>query len=164
MVLHDLGQRFNSPTVNLFIPAEDYLLLLENLKENLSAQMTDVTGDNSYPIGLLNGKVHLYFMHYSSFNEAKQAWLRRSKRIKFNNLFVILVEKDGCTYNDLLKFDLLPFKHKLALVHKNYPEIRCTKVIHGYEKADEVGYITNSTKWGSHIYDQIDWVSFLNQK
>lgn len=164
MVLHDLGQKFNSPTVNLFIPADDYLSFLENLKDNLSAPMTDITGDNPYPIGLLNGNIHLYFVHYSSFNEAQKAWLRRSKRMNFDNMFVILVERDGCTYNDLLKFDMLPFEHKLALVHKNYPGMTCTKVIHGYEKVSEIGYITNSTKWGQHIYDQIDWVSFLNQK
>ncbi len=31
VILHELGERFNSPTVNLFFKAEDYLKFLENL-------------------------------------------------------------------------------------------------------------------------------------
>lgn len=165
MVTHDLGQRFNSPTVNLFIKANEYILFLSHLKDNLNANIIDVTGSNSYPIGLLNGKIHLFFMHYNSFEEARDAWIRRCRRINYNNLFLVFIERDGCTYQNLLDFDNLPFGKKVALVHKSYPQIKCAKIISGYEDKNEVGFITNKIGLlGRHIYDKYDWVSFLNSK
>ena len=164
MVLHDLGLRFNTPTVNLYFKADEYILFLQNLKNNLSADLRDVTEDNPFPVGLLNETVHLYFMHYKSFKEAEEAWYRRCRRVNWDNLFIVFVEREGCTYRDLLSFDRLPYKNKVALVHKTYPEIKSAKVIPGYERANEVGQITDTMRGGRHVYDLFDWVDFFNQK
>ena len=56
-VLHDFGMRFDTPTINLFIPFPDYIKFLTNLKSYVSKDIEDITGDSSYPIGLLGEAV-----------------------------------------------------------------------------------------------------------
>ena len=42
VILHELGERFNSPTVNLFFGAEDYIKFLEKLDYYLSQTLERV--------------------------------------------------------------------------------------------------------------------------
>lgn len=163
MISHDLLQPHLSPTVNLFMCPKDYISFLSHLEECLSSEMHEVVGDCAYPVGELNG-CQIHFMHYHSFDEAARKWKERSKRINFENLLVIFVERDGCTYDDLLAFDKLPFKNKVAVVHKSYPEIKSALVFPGYENSAEVGKITDWTSRlsGRKIYDKVDWITILN--
>ena len=163
MISHDLLQPQLSPTVNLFMYPKDYIKFLSHLEECLRSEMHEVDGDYAYPVGELNG-CHSHFMHYHSFDEAARKWKERSKRINYENLLVIFVERDGCTYNDLLAFDKLPFKNKVAVVHKPYPEIKSALVFPGYEHSTEVGKITDwaSCLSGRKIYDKVDWIGILN--
>lgn len=52
-ILHDLGMKFNSPTINLYIPFPDYIEFLENLEYYLSVPIKDITNNSKYPIGWL---------------------------------------------------------------------------------------------------------------
>ena len=54
-VLHDFGMRFDTPTINLFIPFPDYIKFLTDLKNYVSKDIEDITGKSPYPIGLLGG-------------------------------------------------------------------------------------------------------------
>ena len=54
-VLHDFSMRFDTPTINLFIPFPDYIKFLTDLKCYLNKEIEDITGDSPYPIGLLGG-------------------------------------------------------------------------------------------------------------
>ena len=113
----------------------------------------------------MNGKIGINFIHYTTFDEGVEAWIRRSARINFKKMYFILVETDGCTYEDLQRFDNLDYPHKVALVHKPYPNIKCAFQIKGYEK---IGAVTDSYKYYKILpiryYDQFNWTEFLNQK
>lgn len=164
MLSHDYGERFMSPTVNLFIYPKDYILLLKKLADLRNRKIVDITGSNNYPIGLLDEIIKIHFMHYPSFKEAKEKWVERYNRINYANLYVILIERDGCTIDDLLEFDNLPYKNKIAITHKDYPEIKCAKKINGYEDCNEVGTITDFNGFfGKRYYDRIDWPAFLSK-
>lgn len=54
-VLHDFGMRFDTPTINLFIPFPDYIKFLSDLKRFVNKEILDITNGSSYPIGLLGG-------------------------------------------------------------------------------------------------------------
>lgn len=54
-VLHDFSMRFDTPTINLFIPFPDYIKFLTDLKCNVNKEIEDITADSPYPIGLLGG-------------------------------------------------------------------------------------------------------------
>ncbi|WP_081713027.1 DUF1919 domain-containing protein [Bacteroides neonati] len=163
MVTHDLGIRLNSPTVNLFMYPSDFISFLENIETNLSASIEDITGDSPYPIGLLNNSIPIHFLHYVSFNDAVNCWKRRAERVNLNNLYIVLVERDGCTFNDLKRFDALPYSHKVILSHKQYKNIQSARLIAGYEEQNEVGLITEyNGSWGKRHYDRFNWLQFLN--
>lgn len=173
-VSHDFHQRFNSPTVNLSIDFPDYISFLKDLSQYLDQDFTDIS-DTKYPVktlqsvprALLGGSdgVKMYFVHYKTFDEGVAAWKKRAKRIQWNNLYVVLQEIDGCTEQDIREFDALPFKHKVAFVHKFYDGVKCQYVIGGHSHLGYVGNMTVYNGWGYHReYDKFDWPSFLNQK
>lgn len=163
VIAHDCGLRFNSPTINMWIPAHEYIMLVSNLKEELEGKLEDITNEASYPIGLLNGKIHIHFIHYHSFDEVETKWKSRLRRVNYDNLRIVMTENDGCTYEDLVAFDKLPFKHKVVFTHKPYPEIKSSFYIRGFEKLGRVAYVMG---WkglgGKRNCDTFDWVKFLN--
>ena len=54
VMYHDLGQRFRSPTINLSIPPDEYIVFLEHLREALSVEPQDAgRSSRGYPIGEL---------------------------------------------------------------------------------------------------------------
>lgn len=162
MVVHDYNQPHLSPTVNLFIKPTDYLNFLNNLDRCLEAEVIEEQSEKPYPVGSVDGN-KIYFMHYHSFSEAKAIWYKRAKRVNKENLLVILVERDGCTYEQIKAFDELPYKNKVAVVHRPYPDIKSAVVMPGCEDSGEVGRITDwNSIFGRREYDEIDWVSILN--
>lgn len=109
--------------------------------------------------------IHVYFLHYQSFKEGVESWKRRAERIHWDNLYVVLSERDGCLETDLQEFDLLPYLKKIAFTHIDYPSISHSFLIHGFEKSKELGNIMDyQGMLGRKYYDQFDWVKFLNQK
>ncbi len=95
IIYHDLGLQFCSPTVNLRMDPADFLTLLENLEAFFAADVEEEFMEGvQYPIGRLTipggASIRLDFMHYSTFQEARQKWNDRKKRVDLNNLFAIL--------------------------------------------------------------------------
>lgn len=164
-VAHDFRLPFNSPTVNLMIPPAEFITYISDLGHYISAPITALESDKGWPVALLGGEIHLNLVHYNSVEEGAAAWHRREKRINVERMYFILVETDGCTHEDLRAFDALPYKHKVALTHKPYPDIRCSFCIKGYV---DVGAVTDSYRFDKILplrrYDQFDWMKFLKQK
>ena len=163
-ILHDLGQRFNSPTVNLFLYPKDFIKLLKNLKYYMSLDLNFVKEDGIYyPIGNLDG-IKIYFMHYKTEEEAKQKWDSRKARINYDNIFVLMTDRDGCTYEDIKEFDKLPYKNKVILTHIEYPEFKSAFYIKGYEKENQLGHIYEflDDNVGEKHYDEFDYVEWFN--
>lgn len=167
MVLHEFGLPFNSPFVNLWIPPSDYIYLLQHLKELISKEIIDVSDkypNIHYPIGELGGKVTLYFMHYKTFSEAIETWKRRTARMDFNNLRIILVERDGTTIEHLRQFDQLPYPHKVSLTHSAHYELKSCFALKGCtdKEKKQLAFPYEFSGWfGRKYYDQFNWVQFL---
>ena len=163
-ILHDLGLRFNSPFVNLWLKPDDFIRFLTNIKYYLGCEMTFIREAGiSYPIGLLDD-VRIYFQHYHSEEEAKEKWLERSKRINLDNLFIMFTDRDGCTYQNLCDFDALPYKNKLVFTHVPYPELKSAFYLKGWEKESSVGdcFEYKSPLSFKKYYDDFDYISWFN--
>ncbi len=163
-ILHDLGMRFNSPFVNLWIQPKQFIKLLSDLELYMNADLEFISEDGiEYPIGKIND-VNIYFQHYSNCEEALDKWNKRKERINYDNLFVMLTERDNCTYDDLVSFDLLPIKNKVVFTRNEYPEIKCSFYIKGFENMNEVGNLFEYMphKVGKKYYDQFDYVNWFN--
>ena len=62
------------------------------------------------------GDIKITFMHYPTFAEAREKWLRRAARINQNKLFLVLTDRDGATAEHFARFDAMPHAKLGALV------------------------------------------------
>ena len=164
LLYHDYNMKFDSPFINLMIPTPQYVDLLRNIEKIETFELIDITPNgHRYPLGLLDSKYELHFMHYNSFKEAKDKWENRVKRIDFKKMYVILVETHSSQYQDLVNFDNLPLKNKIIVAHKLYPDIKSAISIKDYDGKNLNGEILwPMNRLGKTKYDQVDWLSFLN--
>jgi len=136
-----LGKQYRSPTVGLYFDPTDFLSFLSDLPRNLETEMTCDENHSiqmGYPIGVINNcKIHL--MHYKNFSAAKDKWNQRRARVNLRDAFYIFTDREGATYEQLQAFDRLPFEHKMAFVHKPYPELRSAVYVKGFEREGQVG-------------------------
>ena len=115
--------------------------------------------------------ITIYGVHYNNYDEFLSKWEERKKRINKNNLFIIMTERDGCKYEDLLTFDKLNYTNKIVFTHKKYDEIKSSYYVKGTENnsTDKKIHLTKSlTDYKSKIspfryIDDFDFVSWLNQ-
>jgi len=163
VISHDLGLKFLSPTVNLFMTAEDFIKFCEKLEHYLSVDIIEEIADTdrNYPVGKLED-ITLYFVHYQTFEEARAKWLERKKRVKLNNIRIFGCDRDGMTADLMDRFDKLPYP-KVLFTHL---PIKRSNIyyIKGYEKEKEVGFVLEGIGWrGKRIIDQFDYITFLNE-
>lgn len=152
-IMQDLGIKYNSPTLGLYIWTPDYIEFVSNLRYYLTeAKLTFVEhskyplGDERraswshwYPIGLLDGKVEIQFLHYHSEREAAEKWYRRAARVNWNNILVIGMEQNLCTLKDIYDFDKLPYKKKVIFTSRNLPDVKSNIYLNMFDGRDEVG-------------------------
>ena len=124
VIYHQLGLEFTSPTINLYMNPSDFIKFCANLKFYLGLELVEVKDKKyNYPIAKLED-ITIHMVHYNSFIEAKQKWNERKKRINFENIYIICLERDGCSYEDIEAFDKLPFKNKVIFVKQDMPNIK----------------------------------------
>lgn len=164
IISHDLGQRFDSPTVNLFIPPFYFVRFLENLEEYLTLDL-DFTDQFHvpYPVAYL-GDIPIFFIHYKTREDAKNKWEIRKGRIHRENLFVMMTDRYCCPYEVLRRFDALPYQNKICLTKYDYPEFpSCVQI---EKRSDEccVGVITDIVSiTGKRMYQLgFDYIKWLN--
>lgn len=163
MILHDMQCRYNSPFVNLFIGAEDFLKFLKSPEEYLNAEPVEISSNMPFPVGRVNG-ITVFFMHYKSFDEARLKWIERSKRVDMDNLFIIMTDKNGCKEKHIAEFDKLPYKNKVIFTHIPYPQYKSAFYIKGFENEKECGVLSDDKPgfWKRRWLDDFDYVKFLN--
>lgn len=163
---HDLAHPFLSPTINLYLDGPDYIKFLKDLDSylNLEIEAHPQSDNYSYPLGLL-GDLSLHFVHYDSLAEAIAKWQERKERLNLDNLFVVATDRDGMTIDLISEFDALDYPHKVVFTHQDYPELQSAFYIPGFEDQGMVGELNLYRNLrGERLYDQFDFVSWLNQK
>lgn len=183
IIYNDLKVPFFSPTINLYIRPKDFVKFCNNLKLYIDLPLEEVPYNKEigYPVVKL-GDILLYCKHYNSFEDFRKAWERRIKRINWNNLFIIMTDRDfippvknnveitSCSEEVLKKFDNLPFKDKICIVkNKRYCNKykSCRQLLRGND-ANCVGIITNIISLnGKRMYQYVknyNYLDFLNRE
>ena len=170
VVSHDLGLPFRTQFVNLWMYPKDFIRYLSDLDYyNSIDEITFVPeserGIWNFPIGLIDG-MRIYFTHYKSEEEAVQKWNARKHRMDKNNLFIMMSEQNGCTKEDLIAFDKLPYENKVVFTQRPYADISSSFYIRGFENAKELGTILSFTSPISAVryIDQFPYVEWFNGK
>ena len=170
VVYRNNALEYMSPTCGMFIMPKDYIKFIYNLKEYLEYELKEVKLEDSihkeylkeidYPgiICKLND-IEIMFLHYKDFEEVKQKWERRSKRINFEKIIYKFNDQNYCTYDDLLKFEEFKAENKLCFTDKKYDNIN--SII--FTEFEKDGYILNDSK--EKIYKKyIDMYKYINER
>lgn len=162
---HDLGLKFTVPTINLIIKPSQYIKFISNLNKYKDADLVQTFEypHLSYPVGLLGGDIEIFFVHYKNFEDAKKKWFSRFQRINYDNVVFLLIEKDGCTKEDIIAFNNLPCKNKRIISHYDIPNLNNIWVVNKDRLKDEA---EDMTKWegmfGKRRYDDLNFVKWMN--
>ena len=171
IIYHNLGLKFSSPTINLFIKGQDFLLFATYFSKYIDCELAEKETDLDYPVGILLGEkyklpnIEVNFLHYKSFLEAKEKWLLRCKRVNLNNLYFIWEFYDTAYDVDLIKqFDKLNY-NTLSILHKVIDGVKNYEIANCYNNDEPTGKILQykSKFSGKRFLDEIDYVSFLNK-
>lgn len=171
-VYHQLGLKFLTPTINLYLYPADFLDLVNNLHFYLedSPLVEDQQAAKSFPVGLLGNRKHhirIYFNHAQTFKEAYDEWERRKQRVNYKNLYVIGGDAYGQPYSQaqLHAFDQLPVKNKVLLTGQAWPDVKSAYQIDHCNINGHLGQWFNQMESvrGSRYFEQFDYVNFLNQ-
>lgn len=166
IIYHDLGLKFNSPTINLSMDTDDFIKLVSNLKYYLEQEIYEIKDENyDFPCGMLED-IKIRFNHYKTFEEAVDKWNERKKRINWDNIFIMAIDGDNATYDSLKNFEELPYENKVIFTHKKYPEFKSSYYISGFEDKEGVGVLIYFKKkfFIRRYLDEFDYVSFLNNE
>lgn len=167
LYLHDLHQPFLSPTVNAGMVPSEFNKFLSNLDYYLSLEinMAPEEGGTWWQYGYV-GDVHVRFEHFKYFDEPREKWNIRRKRVNKSNLFIMMTEKDDCNYEDLVAFDKLPYKNKVVFTVREYPEIKSAFHLKGCvdPKTGQLGYAYEYPHWWSlsRYMEQFDLIEWFN--
>lgn len=168
IIYNNLGLEFKSPTINLHFSKDDFFEFVCDLKNYLSCELLEVIDSGKpYPVGKLtngNKTILVNFTHYNSFNEAKEKWNNRKKRIDFSNIYIIQILPKASA-EDINIFDSLPYENKM-LITANNPTGSKNVVLHDiflkhdYHSGEILEYKTKFSP--KRFIDDVDYVSFLN--
>ena len=141
IIYHDMHLQFLSPTINLYFDNEEFIRFCTYLDEYLSLAVEKcISIQKPFPVGVLHGShgdVHIYFMHYDSFEQAVAKWDERKERINYDNLYIIM-EAQKCSSAILAKFNDIPYANKVVLT-------------------DEIQDVANSFPIGDDFYGDSYW-------
>jgi len=169
------GLSYGSPFVNLMLFAPDYIDFLENFSFELLEKLEFIDQKNSkhidelqrlgifngsYPVGILDGKYELHFLHYESEADARDKWFRRLKRINRNR--IIFKFSDGDKFEDSMaaRFEALPFKNKVLFTAKEYSGI---KSVIALEKFKGTPRVHDEWKNSSHEFNITKFINTMHE-
>ena len=165
VITSELGEQFRTPTVNLFFAPSDFVKFASNIEHYFSCELIEVKNSmESFPVGKLDD-ITIYFMHYKSFEEARNKWNIRKQRVNFHNIFFMLSKHNGCTECDINNFLKLPFENKIVFTNDNADQGKNFVYVEEDKNEKEVGIMTDFVKpLGARKYDKyFDYVKWLNE-
>ena len=175
IISHDMGLKFLSPTINLYIRPEDFVKFVSDLDYYLSLELVEISHSAPYPVALL-GDLTLYLKHYKTFEEAKQKWEERCKRINRNKIYLMMTDRDfippnkerkACDRSVLENFNKLPYK-KVCFTGESYDDLKSCRVVKKNKDGNCVNIITDIVSYsGKRLYqyaEQFDYIKWLNSE
>lgn len=135
IIYSQLGMKFLSPTINMFIEDENFIKLVYNFKHYMSVEPEAITDRYVDPIDpnvvypkIKIDDIEVCCLHYRDCDEAIEAWNRRRVRVNFKNVFVI-----GNAWNMHFRRDLIdrlcsnPYK-TVVFTLEDYSYENCLKL------------------------------------
>ena len=183
LIYHRLGERFNSPTIDLTINTDDFCNFLANLDYYITQELIESTPlENGTPVGIIEGNssdipsIAINFTHYKTFEQGKNKWNQRKTRIVKDNTYVIMydigdmteADYNKCRYlsdESLKKFENFNCNNKVLLTRNPNCKSKYAHYIEpNYNGPFPLVYL-NRDITGLMTYEKkFDFVKFINKK
>jgi uncharacterized protein (DUF1919 family) len=149
-IYQDSGLPYLTPTIGLFFYSPCYIKILQNFhwinqpirfvskSKYEKANLLRETNNDFYPIGIIGDNAEIHFLHYKSDQEAQEKWTRRLAKLNYDNLLIMYSVRDLATDEHVEEFCKLPFKNKLCITSKAYPELKEVMQLKMYRKKIEL--------------------------
>lgn len=141
----DMGLRFDSPTVGLFLKGGDFVKFATNLHRYMAMEL-QVHWDEEYPVGKLDD-IEIHFMHYETCSQALQDWNRRRERIHWENIVLLCTDRDGFSAEDFALWTKLPYKKVLFTGNRAYRAHSDSIYLKEFRRAGMVGELIPHRKF-----------------
>ncbi len=164
IISHNLGLRFMSPTINLTINNRDFIKFITDLDHYLNCELTsnpERAVEVDCPVGMLED-VEIVFTHYKTFDEAKEKWEERKKRINPDNLYIMM----SLGAKEMERFDIIneiKCKRKVVFTPFELPQYDFVFPMKQYEGQIYVGQSAGFGFDGFRAFEkEFDYVAWLN--
>lgn len=182
LIYHRLGERFNSPTIDISMQTHDFMVFINDLDFYLSKDVVETDSNGfPYPIGLISGdelheEIRVNFVHYETFEKARKKWNERKIRIIKDNLYVIVCDLNDtyeADYNkagyitdeDLALFESFECNNKVMLTRdKDRKQPYAHYIEPLYDKPYPLTYMNRDIFGLNGFEKHFDFVSFLNKR
>lgn len=161
IIYHRLNKQFLSPTINLWMHQKDFLEFVKNLEGYIKKDLKFVKTEYDYPVAVL-GDIKIYFNHSKTEAEARANWDRRKKRIQYDNLYIIMYDRDGITKDDILSLNDVVCKNKIVFSDKKYNDIDYVMTIKPTNRPLGNQYLDKDWLGIRSFEKRFDFVSWLN--
>lgn len=170
-IYNRLGERFNSPTINIFMLPKDFCAFLQYIHFYLSSTFSEANEIDGVPTGILHGNdnnipdITVRFVHYKTFEEGVRKWNERKKRIIWENLYLIGFDIDPADRSEFKKTESLPCNNRVLLTADKNCSIRWSHYISPHKRKPNALYFLDRDIFGLRTFEKkFDFVDFLNQK
>lgn len=163
IIYNRLGKQFLSPTINLWMHQGDFIKFVLDLKGYLAEELVFIKSEYDYPVAQLRD-IQIFFAHYHSKSEAREIWNRRKERINYENLYIIMYDRDGVTREDLLKLKEVPCRGRIVLSEhpRSYEGINYIKTLIPTDRPNGKQFV-DADDFGIKTFEkQFDFVRWLN--
>ena len=168
----DFDLQFLSPTINLtFGKNSDFLHFVNNIKDycrrgllTYLKEEDEHPGFIGSPVATLSCEnlpdVEIHFLHYKSFDVAKESWERRCKRINYDKIFVAIEAQNE--YEKTMIERYKDIKYPLVIFTDIDRPFLCCKQMKFYKKyGTGINYpiIKFVSLFGKRGYDEYDFIN-----
>lgn len=167
VILHDLGLRFDTPTINIDIRNQDeFLYFVENIEKFRDVDVHELEFRKyNHHAGCViynNMPIDIVFTHYNSFEEGRRKWIERMKRLDLEHIYVIY-EGPKVSESFVERFSKLPYKKAIISSREKMFKYDFYYGFSFYERW-KPGKILDYKSWFNvkRYLDDFDYVSFFN--
>lgn len=134
------GEPYLSPTVGMFFRPHDFMAFVSDLPRYLAAEPTFDAAETDrlgFPVGDLIG-IKLLFLHYRSFDEAREKWMKRAGLVDLTRTVLVFCDRGGASEEELRRFDSL-VRPKILLVARARAGLRNALQVGKGHCGDQIG-------------------------
>lgn len=164
---HDLGLRFTSPTINMKFDGNSWVEFIEDYDNLVNAPIEFIETTKQYPVGLIDGRIYVEFVHYHSQHDVRVKWDDRKKRIMPAK--IVLGFDEGMSDTHIFRFlNLNKYPNRLLFVER----VRAARlginlhphVIPVCKEVSGAKLLNFANIWGQRYYNRyIDYVDYINE-